>query len=205
MGSSKLKMTEHNFNLRINNSSRFVGGASRNAGNSFNAERSAPGFWTWTRSKGGGCVGFGLFVLPRCCCSFLTCSFLTSFRSPLELTRPVLPVLLLEDCELLLNARAVLLSGGGGGPLPPPEDVSDDVPSVLAAAAAAAAPPLSLFFFPIFNLIIPVFFLVLSGSWYRCWSNRSSDSTSCSTSKQFVYCFVVVTAVLFVLCVGNQQ
>ena len=44
-------MTEHNLSLRMKSSSRFAGGASRSAGNSLRADRSAPGFFTWTRSN----------------------------------------------------------------------------------------------------------------------------------------------------------
>jgi hypothetical protein len=51
MGSSKEKITEHNLSLRMKSSSRFAGGASRRAGNSFRAVRSAPGSCTWTRSN----------------------------------------------------------------------------------------------------------------------------------------------------------
>jgi len=50
MGSSKLKMTEHNLSFRMKSSSRLAGGASRSAGNSFRADRSAPGCRTCTRS-----------------------------------------------------------------------------------------------------------------------------------------------------------
>jgi len=51
MGSSKEKITEHNLSLRMKSSSRFAGGASRRAGSSFRAVRSAPGSCTWTRSN----------------------------------------------------------------------------------------------------------------------------------------------------------
>ena len=44
-------MTEHNLSFNIKSSSRLAGGASRSAGSSLRADRSAPGSLTCTRSS----------------------------------------------------------------------------------------------------------------------------------------------------------